>query len=120
MAGLGVVLVIGAAMAGGEVDDAGLLARLEPAFRHTLQITDSRGRISRMWLDRDGRYRGHGDTRSSGAWRVRGEQLCFTQRRPIPVPISFCTPLVEADVGTRWNARSVTGDPITIEIVRGR
>ena len=120
MAGLGVVLLIRAAMAGGEADDAGLLARLEPAFRHTLQITDSRGEISRMWLDRDGRYRGHGDTRSSGAWRIRGEQLCFTQRRPIPVPISFCTPLVEADVGTRWNARSVTGDPITIEIVRGR
>ena len=81
MAGLGMVLMIGAAMAGGEADDAGLLSRLEPAFRHTLQITE---------------------------------------RRPIPVPISFCTPLVEADVGTRWNARSVTGDPITIEIVRGR
>ena len=120
MAGLGMVLMIGAARAGAEADDGGLLARLEPAFRHTLQRTDSRGEISRMWLDRDGRYRRHVDTRSSGAWRIRGEQLCFTQRRPIPVPISFCTPLVEADVGTRWNARSVTGDPITIEIVRGR
>jgi hypothetical protein len=120
VAGLGLALMMSAAMAGGEVDDAGRAAWLEPAFRHTLQITDSRGRISRMWLDRDGGYRGHGNTRSSGAWRVRGEQLCFTQRRPIPVPFPFCTPLVEAEVGTRWNARSVTGDPITIEIVRGR
>ena len=120
MAGLGVAVLVAAALAGSEAEESGLMARLEPAFLHTLQITDSRGEISRMWLDRDGRYRGHGDTRSSGAWRIRGEQLCFTQRRPIPVPISFCTPLVEADVGTRWNARSVTGDPITIEIVRGR
>ncbi|WP_262422264.1 hypothetical protein [Brevundimonas denitrificans] len=53
-------------------------------------------------------------------WRIRDDELCFTQRRPIPIPIPFCTPLVEGDVGTRWNARSATGDRIVIEIVRGR
>ena len=120
MAGLGVVMLMGAALAGGEAEEAGLLARLEPAFRHTLQITDSRGRVSRMWLDRDGRYRGQGERPSSGAWRIRGERLCFTQRRPIPVPISYCTPLVEGDVGARWTTRSATGDRVTVEIVRGR
>ena len=119
MAGLGAVLVFTTMLAGGAVDDAGM-TRLEPAFRHTLQITGSDGRISRMWLDRDGRYRGQGRRASSGVWRVRGDELCFNQRRPVPVPVSFCTPLVEADVGSRWNARSVTGDRIVIEIVRGR
>ncbi|MBA4000619.1 hypothetical protein [Brevundimonas sp.] len=119
MAGLGAILVLGAALAGGAVDDPGM-TRLEPAFRHTLQITGSDGRVSRMWLDRDGRYRGHGRRASSGVWRMRGDELCFTQRRPIPIPVPFCTPLVEGDVGTRWNARSATGDRIVIEIVRGR
>jgi len=118
--GLGVALLMSAAVVGGGGEDAGLLARLEPAFRNTLQITDSSGRVSRMWLDRDGGYRGHGRRRTSGAWRLRGEELCFTQRRPIPIPISFCTPMIEGDVGTRWNTRSATGDPVTIEIVRGR
>ncbi len=121
LAGLSLALMMSAAMMGGAADgEGGMLSRLEPAFRNTLQITYADGRIGRMWLDRDGRYRGHGRRQSSGVWRVRGEELCFTQRRPIPVPVSFCTPLVEGGVGTRWTTRSVTGESLIVEIVRGR
>lgn len=122
MAGLGVALILGAALAGGAAngDGDGMLGRLEPAFQNTLRITYADGRVARMWLDRDGRYRGHGRRQSSGVWRLRGEDLCFTQRRPIPIPIPFCTPLVEGGVGTRWTTRSVTGESLTVEIVRGR
>lgn len=121
MAGLTLALILSAAVAGGAAtDDNEILSRLEPAFRNTLQITYADGRIGRMWLDRDGRYRGHGRRESSGVWRVRGDEVCFSQRRPIPVPVSFCTPMVQGGVGTRWNARSVTGEQLAIEIVRGR
>ncbi|MFN3815606.1 hypothetical protein [Brevundimonas sp.] len=119
MAGLAAALIVSAALAGG-ADESGTTVSLEPAFRNTLQITGSDGRVSRMWLDRDGGYRGHGRRASSGVWRLRGDQLCFTQLRPIPIPVPFCTPLIAGDVGARWNARSATGDPIVIEIVRGR
>ncbi|MEH6664078.1 MAG: hypothetical protein V7678_04455 [Brevundimonas sp.] len=124
MTGLGVILLVSGMLAGGGGDDGGgadaAAGLLEPAFRNTLQITGSDGRVSRMWLDRDGVYRGHGRRVSSGVWRLRGDQLCFTQRRPIPIPVPYCTPLVAGDVGTRWNARSATGDRVVIEIVRGR
>jgi len=124
VADVGAILMVAAVLAGGTMDGttdgAAAGVSLEPAFRNTLQITGSDGRVSRMWLDRDGRYRGHGRSVTSGVWRMRGDQLCFTQRRPIPIPVAFCTPLVAADVGTRWNTRSATGDRITIEIVRGR
>lgn len=120
MAGLGVVGMVAAAVLGQAGADTGVMARLEPAFRNTLQITNEDGRVSRMWLDRDGRYRGHGRIRSSGVWRVRDGELCFSQRRPILIPISFCTPMVDGDVGARWSTRSATGERIIVEIVRGR
>lgn len=97
-------------------------ADLAPAFGNTLVSTYPDGRTARMWLQADGRYEGQGRRggRSSGRWSVREGDLCFSQRRPIPVPRSFCTPIVRGGVGTKWTARAVTGETIQVELVAGR
>lgn len=97
-------------------------ADLAPAFGNTLLSTYPDGRTARMWLQADGRYQGQGRRggRSSGRWSVRDAQVCFGQRRPIPIPRSFCTPIVRGGVGTRWTARAVTGETIQVELVARR
>lgn len=95
---------------------------LEPAFGNTLLSTYPDGRTARMWLQPAGRFEGRGRRGglSSGVWRVREGQVCFSQRRPIPVPGSFCTPIVKGGVGTAWTTRAVTGERIRVQLVAGR
>lgn len=95
---------------------------LAPAFGNTLVSTYPDGRTARMWLRADGGYEGQGRRggRSSGVWNVREGDVCFRQRRPIPVPRSFCTPIVRGGVGTTWTARAVTGETVQVELVAGR
>src|SRR4051812_17325124 len=95
---------------------------LEPAFSNTLEMIYPDGGLARLWLDRDGAYRGvskHGQ-RSSGRWSVRSGRLCMRQSRPFPVPFSYCTPLVGAEVGAAWFGKAVTGEQIRIRLVAGR
>jgi hypothetical protein len=77
-------------------------ADLEPAFGNTLLSTYPDGRTARMWLQRGGRFEGRGRRGglSSGTWRVRNGQVCFSQRRPVPLPGSFCTPIVPGGIGS--------------------
>lgn len=95
---------------------------LQTAFGNTLVSTYPDGRTARAWLNADGSYRGQGRRggRSSGVWRVRAGDLCFSQRRPIPLPGAYCTPIVVGGVGTRWTARAVTGETVQVELVEGR
>ena len=97
-------------------------ADLAPAFGNTLVSTYPDGRTARTWLQPGGRYEGRGRRGglSSGAWRVRDGQVCFSQRRPIPMPRSFCTPIVRGGVGTSWAARAVTGEQVRVTLVAGR
>ena len=96
--------------------------QLDPVFGNTLEMTYPDGRLARLWLDRDGSYRGvnwHGRT-SSGRWFVKPGKVCMKQKRPLPMPISFCTPLVAGSVGAAWGGRAVSGEPIRIRLVAGR
>lgn len=97
-------------------------ADLAPAFGNTLVSTYPDGRTARMWLAADGRYQGQGRRggASSGVWRVWDGQVCLSQRRPIPFPRAFCTPIVRGGVGTSWTARAVTGETIRVRLVAGR
>lgn len=97
-------------------------ADLAPAFGNTLVSTYPDGRTARTWLQPGGRYTGRGRRGglSSGTWRIRDGQVCFSQRRPIPLPGSYCTPIVGGGVGTRWTARAVTGETIQVTLVAGR
>ena len=97
-------------------------ASLEEAFDNTIVSTYDNGDQARLWLDRDGTYRGegrHGDA-SSGHWSVKGAKLCFKQSHPLPVPFSFCTAMVTGGVGSMWKARSVFGEPLSVELAPGR
>ncbi len=46
--------------------------------------------------------------------------MCFRQSRPFPAPFSYCAPLVQGGVGTVWEGKAVTGEPIRLELVEGR
>lgn len=91
---------------------------LDAAFGATIVSTYPDGRTARLWLHRDGSYtaRGRRGDPSSGRWTPRGDKLCLKQRRPFPAPFSFCTPMVEGGMGTRWSAKAPTGEPITVKL----
>ena len=95
---------------------------LEPAFRNTLLSTYPDGRTARLWLDRDGGYQAQGrrGDRSSGHWKIKADRLCLKQSHPLPVPFSFCAPLIAGGVGKTWPAKAVTGESIRVKLVRGR
>lgn len=95
---------------------------LEAAFRNTIVSTYPDGRTARLWLDPGGTYRGQGRRggSNSGVWAIDGENICFSQRRPLPMPIRYCTPVMRGDVGARWTAKAVTGETISVQLVAGR
>jgi hypothetical protein len=95
---------------------------LAATFDNTIVSTYGDGRRAKLWLDRDGQYRGEGASRdaSSGRWTVKREKLCLKQARPMPIPFSFCTAVINIAVGSVWPAKSVFGEPLTVELVRGR
>ena len=97
-------------------------ANMAPAFTGTIVSTYPDGLHGRLYLAQDGGWRGvsrHGNA-SRGRWSVRGERLCLRQQRPIPLPFSYCTPLVTGAVGTTWRAKAPTGEPISVTLQPGR
>lgn len=96
--------------------------RVEPAFENTIISTYRDGRTGKLWLNRDGTYRGQGRTGrvSIGTWAVDRDRICMRQRRPFFSPIRYCTAIVPGGVGTRWTGRAPDGEPINIQLVAGR
>ena len=101
-------------------------ARLEKAFGSTIVSTYPDGRQAELWLKRDGTYESEGrrHDRGGGVWQVKGDQkqgfkLCMKQRRPIPAPFSFCTPVPEAGLDRPWTAKAFTGEQVSVRLVRG-
>jgi hypothetical protein len=92
------------------------------AFGNTILSTYPDGRIARLWLQPNGRFEGHNErgVAVSGHWRLKGARVCLRQARPIPIPLSFCTPAPAADVGVAWTARAATGEELNVKIVEGR
>jgi hypothetical protein len=95
-------------------------AMLDQAFGSTIVSTYPDGRQGELWLKRDGTYTAAGrrKDRSNGRWQVKDDKLCLRQSKPATLPISYCTPL-PADMNKPWSAKSVTGDPITVKLVKG-
>ena len=97
-------------------------SRLEAAFGNTIISTYPDGRVAKLWLERGGVYKGQGRKGgiTSGRWTVKDDKICLRQTRPMPIPMTYCTPLVEGKVGARWSGKAVTGEPVRLELVSGR
>ncbi len=95
---------------------------LAVAFKSTVVSTYPDGRTARLWLSSDGSYTAEGrrKDRSSGHWKIKGDQICLKQSDPATVPISYCTAVPSGGVGSTWSAKSVFGDPLTVTLVAGR
>ena len=95
---------------------------VEAAFGNTIVSTYANGDTARLWLDRDGSYRGMGrrGDPSRGRWMEKDDKLCLRQLRPLPMPLAFCTPIIQQGVGAMWSATSVFGEPLIVALVAGR
>ena len=91
---------------------------LERAFGNTVVSAYPDGRTGLLWLKKDGTYtaKGRRRTDSSGSWSLKGDKLCLKQSRPTAAPFRYCTGLPS---GESWKAKAVTGEPITVRIVKG-
>ena len=97
-------------------------AGVDAAFGNTILMTYPDGRQGRLWLAADGTYTAEGRRRtpSSGKWKIKGERVCLTQLKPMRGPFSHCTTAPSGGIGTTWKAKAVTGETITVKVVRGR
>ncbi len=91
------------------------------AFGNTIVSTYPDGRKGELWLQPGGTYSAEGrrGDMSSGAWTVKGAKLCLKQAKPIGVPFSFCTPIPTSGLGGTWSAKAVSGEAITVRLVKG-
>ena len=97
-------------------------SNVSAAFGNTILSTYPDGRTAKLWLKADGTYTAVGRRRtpSSGTWKVKGEKICLSQKKPTRGPISYCTEIRSGGVGTSWSGRAVTGEKIKITLVAGK
>lgn len=95
---------------------------LEAAFGNTIISTYPDGRTAELWLSPDGSYTAEGrrHEHSRGNWSIKDEQLCLKQAHPFAFGYVYCTPVREEHIGSSWSGKAVTGEPISIKLVRGR
>jgi hypothetical protein len=88
---------------------------IAPAFNGTIVSTYPDGRISKLWLNRDGSFSSEGreHEQRAGRWRIKGHAVCMSQLKPVPIPfLSYCAPIPSTGVDVAWTGKAVTGEPI--------
>jgi len=100
---------------------AAVASSASEAFGNTILSTYPDGRTAELWLAADGSYTAQGRRHdsSSGHWKVKGQQLCLKQARPVPAPFSYCVPVPSSGMAQGWGAKAYTGEAIRITLVRG-
>lgn len=96
---------------------------IAPAFSGTIVSTYPDGRISKLWLNRDGSFEAEGRSheRQGGRWRIKANSVCLSQLKPVPIPfLSYCAPIPTSGVTAAWSGKAVTGEPIVIHLVPDR
>ena len=95
--------------------------RIEAVFGNTIVSTYPDGRVAYLWLKADGPYEllNRRRTTSGGAWTVKGEEVCMRQSKPIPAPMVFCTPAPTGDGSAPWKAKALTGEQVSVRVVKG-
>jgi hypothetical protein len=38
----------------------------------------------------------------------------------VPIPLTYCTDIIQGGVGTQWSGKAATGEPVRLELVSGR
>ena len=91
------------------------------AFGNTIVSTYPDGRTGHLWLKKNGAYdyAGRRNTPSSGTWALRGGKICLKQKKPVGSPFTYCTTAPNDGVGTSWKAKAVTGEALTVKVVKG-
>ncbi len=94
---------------------------VQMAFGNTIVSTYADGRTGELWLRPGGDYtaRGRRGDPSSGHWKVKGDQVCLQQSKPLAIPFSYCTNLPKVAMGASWSAKSAMGDAIQVKVVKG-
>ena len=98
-------------------------AEIERAFGNTLVSQYPDGGWVRHWFNPDGSYtaRFSSGRTISARWRVEGDRVCLNNISPAIMMISrFCSPMIEAGVGERWESRDPLGRRVTNVLQRGR
>jgi hypothetical protein len=95
---------------------------LKPAFKNTIVSTYPSGRSTRLWLAADGSSKAQRTNGrfTKGKWSRKGDEVCLRQTGPIPIPITFCSPIPAVYVGATWRGKSPKGEPLTNRLVAGR
>ena len=96
---------------------------LEPAFGGTIVSTYSDGRVSKLWLNRDGTFSSEGRVheKRAGRWTIKGRNVCMSQLKPFPIPFaSYCQPIPTVALTEAWTGKAVTGEPITNRLMAER
>ena len=91
------------------------------AFGNTVISTYPDKRQGHLWIKKDGTndYAGRRNTPSSGAWTIKGDKICLKQKKPIAAPFTYCTTAPDGQIGASWKAKAVTGEQITVSVVKG-
>jgi hypothetical protein len=98
-------------------------ADIEQAFGNTLVSHYPDGGWVRHWFNPDGSYsaRFSSGRTITGRWRVEGDRVCLNNITPAIMMISrFCSPMISASVGERWESRDPLGRRVTNVLQRGR
>lgn len=95
--------------------------QIDAVFGNTIVSTYPDGRMAYLWLRPDGSYEllNRRRTTSKGAWTIKGEDVCMKQSKPIPAPITFCTPAPAGDSTAAWKAKALTGEQVSVRLVKG-
>lgn len=95
---------------------------VKAAFGNTVISTYPDGRSQKVWLHPDGTWTGlsRRGTKLAGAYTVKNQKVCFRQKKPPTLPISFCSDFPDhPTVGAKWSSKDLTGTPIKLSLVRG-
>ncbi|MDB5430613.1 MAG: hypothetical protein JWP35_1729 [Caulobacter sp.] len=117
-----IILSLAAALGLGAAALPAAASPVDQAFGNTIISTYPDGRTARLWLHADGSYsaKGRRGDPSSGRWSIKGAKVCLKQQKPFGAPFTYCTPFGAAKVGASWQGKAVTGERITIRMVKGQ
>lgn len=95
--------------------------KVDLAFGNTIVSTYPDGRTGHLWLKDGGVYDyvGRNGKSSSGQWKIKGDDVCLKQTKPIAIPLNYCTPAPDGGVGITWGAKAISGENVVVQLLKG-